>query len=41
MVLLTPKHFEIQCFGLMFSTANKWEVTKIIFFDISTITADI
>ena len=40
MVLLTPKHFEIQCFGLMFSTANQWEVTKIIFF-ISTITPDI
>ena len=31
MVLLTPKHFEIQCFGLMYSTANQWEVTKIIF----------
>ena len=31
MVLLTPKHFEIQCFGLMFSTANQWEVTKTIF----------
>ena len=31
MVILTPKHFEIQCFGLMFSTANQWEVTKIIF----------
>ena len=28
MVLLTPKHVEIQCFGLMFSTANQWEVTK-------------
>ena len=41
MVLLTPKNFEIQCFGLMFSTANQWEVTKIIFFYISTITADI
>ena len=40
MVLLTPKHFEIQCFGLIFSTANQWEV-KIIFFYISTITADI
>ena len=32
MVLLTPKHFEIQCFGLKFSTANQWEVTKTIFF---------
>ena len=32
MVLLTPKHFEIQCFGLMFSTANQWEVTKTISF---------
>ena len=32
MVLLTPKHFEIQCFGLMFSTANQWEATKTIFF---------
>ena len=32
MVRLTPKHFEIQCFGLMFSTANQSEVTKIIFF---------
>ena len=31
MVLLTPKHFEIQCFGLMFSTAHQWEVTKTIF----------
>ena len=31
MVLLTPKHFEIQCFGLMFSTANQLEVTKTIF----------
>ena len=31
MVLLTPKHFEIQCFGLMFSTASQWEVTKTIF----------
>ena len=31
MVLLTPKHFEIQCLGLMFSTANQWEV-KIFFF---------
>ena len=31
MVLLTPKHFEIQCFGLKFSTANQWEVTKTIF----------
>ena len=31
MVILTPKHFEIQCFGLMFSTANQWEVTQIIF----------
>ena len=28
MVLLTPKHFEIQCFGLMFSTANQLEVTN-------------
>ena len=37
MVLLTPKHVEIQCFGLMFSTANQWEVTKTIF---STITAE-
>ena len=32
MVLLTPKHVEIQCFGLKFSTANQWEVTKSIFF---------
>ena len=40
MALLTPKHVEIQCFGLMFSTANQWEVTKTFFF-ISTITADI
>ena len=31
MVLLTAKHFEIQGFGLMFSTANQWEVTKTIF----------
>ena len=38
MVLLTPKHVEIQCFGLIFSTANQWEVTKTIVF-ISTITA--
>ena len=28
MVLLTPKHVEIQCFGLIFSMANQWEVTK-------------
>ena len=40
MILLTPKHVEIQCFGLMFSTANQWVVTKTIIF-ISTITADI
>ena len=32
MVFLTPKHFEIQCSGLMFSTANQLEVTKTIFF---------
>ena len=31
MVLLTPKHFEIQCFGLIFSTANQWEVKIILF----------
>ena len=31
MVLLTPKHFEIQCFGIMFATANQWEVTKLFF----------
>ena len=30
--LLTPKHFEIQCFGLIFSTANQWEVTKTTLF---------
>ena len=30
MVLLTPKHFEIQCFALMFSIAYQWEVTKTI-----------
>ena len=28
MVLLTPNHVEIQCFGLMFSTADQWEVKK-------------
>ena len=28
MVLLTPKHVEIQCFELLFSMANQWEVTK-------------
>ena len=28
MVLLTPNYVEIQCFGLMFSTANQWQVRK-------------
>ena len=35
------KAFWNSMFGLMFSTANQWEVTKIILFYISTITANI
>ena len=38
---IDSKAIEIQCFGLIISTANQREVTKTIFFYISTITADI
>ena len=38
---IDSKAFWNSMLALMFSTVNQWEVTKIILFYISTITADI